>query len=183
MEPEIRKVVTVTEEVKTEGGTPLKRPLRISAAMAVVKNPFAGRFEADLDVLSTDFSAALGPMLADLAAQNLAAKPESFGKAALVGTDGEVQHGSAVIHTLVFGDALRKVAGASGPVPSAEKRGAPGASIDLALRNAHDTGTLDGTDASHLFSFEARIPDAPFRDELVVVAVVADGGRPNPRAS
>lgn len=181
MEPEVRKIVTVVEEIYSEGSKKLARPLRLAAAMAVVKNPFAGRFEEDLDVLSTDYSGSLGPKLADMAAEALGTKPEVFGKACLVGLDGEVQHGSSIIHTRLFGDALRRVASGRAPVSSAEKKGPAGASLDVALRGVQDVGTLDETDVSHLFQWEVRIEDAPRDDEVVIVAAVGDGGRPNPR--
>ncbi|TAN34894.1 amino acid synthesis family protein [bacterium] len=181
MEPEIRKIVTVTEEVRIEGGKKLARPVRMSAAIAVIKNPLAGRFEADLSLLSGDYSTQLGPMLAELAIKTLGTKPEAFGKGALVGTAGEIVHGSSIIHTPAFGGALRKVTAGAGPVPSAEKRGATGAQLDMSMRHQHDAGTLDGTRASHLFSFSVNVADAPFADEIVVVAAVADGGRPDAR--
>jgi hypothetical protein len=181
MEPEVRKIVTIVEEIYSEGSQILRRPLRLSAAIAVVKNPFAGRFEEDLGILSVDYSENLGPKLADLAAKSLGTKPEVFGKACIVGLGGEVQHGSSIIHTRVFGDALRGVADGVAPVSAAEKRGPAGASLDISLRYVNDTGLLDGMRASHLLSWEIRVPDAPEEDEIVIVAAVGDGGRPNPR--
>lgn len=181
MEPTVRKFVTVVEEVHIEGVQPLGRPVRVSVAAAVIKNPYAAVYQDDLSLFHNDYSANLGPKLADLAAENLHDAVESFGKAALVGLAGEVQHGSSIIHTRLFGDALRRVAKGAAPVTAAEKHGAAGALIDLSLRGVHDVGTLDGTVVSHLFSWPFVISDAPRPDEIVVIAAVANAGRPDPR--
>jgi hypothetical protein len=183
MDPEIRKIVVTTEEIYREGEGILNKPLRVAAAMAVVTNPFAGKYSKDIGVLSNEFSAALGPRLSQLAAEALGTKPKVFGKAALVGLDGEVQHGSAIIHTRLFGDALRDVASGTGVVPGAEKRGGAGASLDLALKSVVDGGTLSDSDPSCYYSFEVRVPDAPRDNEILVIAAVGDGARPDPRQS
>lgn len=177
----IRKVITLVEEIYSEGAADLARPLRVAAGIAVVKNPFAGRFEKDLTLLSTEYSGALGPRLTDLAVKALGNKVQSFGKAALVGEAGEVQHGSAIIHTRLFGDALRNAAHGIAPVTAAEKRGVLGGSIDVSFRGVDENGELDNTDVSRLFSWEIRVPDAPKADEILVISAVADGGRPDPR--
>jgi hypothetical protein len=181
MAPEIRKIVVTTEEIYLEGKGKLSRPLRVAAAMAVVKNPFAGTYAKDIAILSGDYSTALGPRLAKLAREALGTPPKVFGKAALVGLDGEVQHGSAIIHTRLFGDALRDVAQGHAVVPGAEKRAAAGSSLDVALKSAVDGGTLQDSDPDSYYSFEVRIPDAPRDDEIVVIAAVGDGARPDPR--
>jgi len=183
MPPEIRKIVVTTEEIYLEGKGKLSKPLRVAAAMAVVKNPFAGTYEKDIAVLSGDYSSTLGPKLAKLAADALGTAPKVFGKAALVGLDGEVQHGSAIIHTRLFGDALRDIAMGHGVVPGAEKRGAAGSTLDVALKSAVDGGTLQDSDPSSYYSFEVRVPDAPRNDEIVIIAAVGDGARPDPRRS
>lgn len=181
MDPEIRKIIVTTEEIYRDGEGALSQPLRVAAAMAVIKNPFAGRYVEDISLLSNDYSANLGPRLADLAVEALGTQPKVFGKAALVGLDGEVQHGSAVIHTRLFGDVFRDLADGRAVVPSAEKRGSAGASLDCALRNAQDGGSLSDSDVLSFQSFEVRIPDAPRDDEIVVVALFGDGSRPDPR--
>jgi Amino acid synthesis len=183
MAPEIRKIVITTEEIYLEGKGKLSHPLRVAAAMAVIKNPFAGRYAEDIGILSNDYSTALGPQLAKLASKALGTAPKVFGKAALVGLEGEVQHGSAIIHTRLFGDALREVAKGHGVVPGAEKRSSAGSSIDIALKSAVDGGTLKDSDPASYYSFEVRVPDAPRNDEIVVIAAVGDGPRPNPRKS
>jgi hypothetical protein len=181
MDPEVRKIVVTTEEIYRDGEGELSHPLRLAAAMAVIKNPFAGKYVEDISLLSNDYSANLGPRLAHLAAEALGTEPKVFGKAALVGLDGEVQHGSAIIHTRLFGDVMRDLTHGGAVVPSAEKRGVAGASLDLALRNAQDGGSLSDSDVPSFFSFEVRVPDAPRDDEIVVIAVFGDGSRPDPR--
>jgi hypothetical protein len=93
-----------------------------------------------------------------------------------VGEDGEIEHGSAIIHTLRFGNPFRKLANGTALLPSAEKRGACGASLDIAMKHKDDP-----TIRSHHWTFEVRVPDAPRADEIVVVCAVAGGGRPNAR--
>ena len=145
---EIRKIAVIVEEIHREAHAALERPLRVAAASAVIRNPFAGRFADDISVLPGSFSDELGPRLAALAADALGTEVRSFGKAALVGLGGEVHHGSMVIHTRAFGDPLRELASGAAIVPSAEKRGGGGATLDVPLRNAQDDGTLAGLDIS-----------------------------------
>jgi hypothetical protein len=181
MTVEIRKIVVMTEEIYLEGKGKLSRPLRVAAAMAVIKNPFAGTYAADIGILGGEYSSQLGPRLAKLAVEALGTPPKVFGKAALVGLDGEVQHGSAIIHTRLFGDALREAANGHAVVPGAEKRGAAGSSLDVALKSAVDGGTLKDSDPDAYYSLEVRVPDAPRDDEIVVIAAFGDGRRPDPR--
>lgn len=101
-----------------------------------------------------------------------------FGKASLVGLEDEVQHGSAIIHTRLFGDALRKVSNGHEVVRGAEKRGAAGSTLDIALKSAVDGGTLTDSQPDCYYSFEVRAPDAPRNDEIAVIAAVGDGPRP-----
>jgi hypothetical protein len=181
MAMEIRKIAVTVEEIHREGEAKLHKPQRVAAAMAVVKNPFANKYSEDISILAKEYSEALGLQLTKLAADALGTPIKVFGKAALVGLDGEVQHGSAIIHTRMFGDAMRKAANGHGVVPGAEKRGAAGSSLDIALKSAVDGGTLADSDPSCYYSFEVRVPDAPRNDEIVVIAAVGDGPRPDPR--
>lgn len=183
MELDVRKIVISVEEIYREGEGKLARPQRVAAAMAVIRNPFAGKYSKDIGILSKEYSEALGPRLAKLATEALGTKPVVFGKASLVGLEGEVQHGSAIIHTRLFGDALRTVANGHGVVPGAEKRGAAGSTLDIALKSAVDGGTLTDSQPDCYYSFEVRVPDAPRNDEIVVIAAVGDGPRPDPRKS
>lgn len=177
---EIRKIVTVVEETLIEGFKKAEKPVRIAAAMAVIKNPYAGRYVEDLKPLIDSHAGPLGEMLSKRAIEALGIsgdQVEAFGKGALVGLDGEVEHGSGIIHTLGFGTPFRKACGdALTLLPSAEKRAAAGASLDLAIKHK-----MDPKIRSHHMTFEVRIPDAPRNDEMVIVAVVTDSGRAHPR--
>lgn len=178
----LRKIVTIIEEVYTDGQRPLLRPLRLAAAVAVVDNPFAGVYQEDLSLLSGQYSLELANLLVPKAAETLGEKAAVFGKAALVGYNGELQHGSSAIHTLIFGDALRDAAKGRGVVPSCEKIGAPGTHLDVSLRSATDSGGLAGTDGAYLFSWQISVADAPRPNELMVIAALGNGPRPNSRA-
>jgi hypothetical protein len=169
----LRKVVTVVEDVHREGGRPVDPPVRIAAAAAVVANPFAGRYVDDLEPLIEEYCEPLGALLTARALELLGAEAEGFGKGALVGLDGEVEHGSAIIHNLRFGDRVRDPVDGTSLLPSAEKRGVAGAPLDLAIKHKHDHRVR-----SHHQTFEVRIPDAPRPDEIVIWVALASSGRP-----
>jgi amino acid synthesis protein len=172
----LRKVVVVVEEVHEEGGRAVEPPVRIAAAGAVIANPFAGRFVDDLDPLIEAYCEPLGTMLTARAVELLGGETEGYGKGALVGIDGEIEHGSAIIHNLRFGDRVRDPVAGTSLLPSAEKRGPPGAPLDLAIKHKSDHRVR-----SHHQSFEVRIPDAPRPDEIVVWVALASSGRPQSR--
>lgn len=125
---EIRKLYTVVEETFIEGFKETSKPVRIAASMAVIKNPYARTFTEDLQPLIDTYSEKLGTLLPQKAIEALQIPGEEvkgYGKGALVGLDGEIEHGSAIIHTLIFGNPFRKICGnAETLLPSAEKRGA-----------------------------------------------------------
>ncbi|HWP34135.1 MAG TPA: amino acid synthesis family protein [Thermodesulfobacteriota bacterium] len=171
----IRKLVTVVEEVLSEAGIPADRPLRRVAAIAVVANPYAGRYEPDLSA-AVAFSAELGARLGRMAVAALGERPESYGKGAIAGLAGEQEHANAFL-TTAFGDALREaVGGGKAWIASNTKRGVPGASLDVPLAYKDALYVR-----SHYDTMEVRVPDAPLPDEVVVVAVVANRGRLNAR--
>lgn len=176
MDTDVRKVVVHVEEVRSSGGVPLDEPLRISAAAAVVGNPHAGEYAADLAGLADAYCEPLGAMLSTAALDALGGTVEAYGKGALVGIAGEVEHGSAIIHNLRFGNFVRSASKGTSLLPSAEKRGAPGASLDLAIKHKDDHSRR-----SHHQTLEVRIADAPAPDEIVVWVVLAAGGRPHAR--
>lgn len=172
---EIRKIVTVSEEIRGEAGRSADKPLRRAAAMAVVSNPYAGRYQDDLSEL-VRFSGELGAMLGARAVEALQAPAESYGKGAIAGVAGEQEHANAFL-TTIFGDALREaVGGGKAWISSTTKVGALGASLDVPL--AHKDALYV---RSHYDTFEVRVPDAPRPDEVVVVVVVASGARLNER--
>ncbi len=181
MDLTIRKVTILSEEVYGEGAGTLATPLRLAAAIAVVKNPYAGEVVKDLSLFAQTYSPELGERLTALAANALGTQATVFGKATLVGEHGEVQHGSSIIHTKAFGDFQRAATKGTAVVPAAEKRCGVGATIDLSLRSALDGGSLADTDTSQLFSWEVRVADAPHADEILVIVVLGDGGRPDIR--
>lgn len=172
----LRKVVTVVEDVLREGGEPVEPPTRLVAAGAVVENPFAGRFVPDLQPLVDRYCEPLGELLTARALEALGVAAEGVGKGALVGLEGEVEHGSAIIHNLRFGNHVRSAIGGTALLPAAEKRGAAGAPLDIAVKHKDDH-----TVRSHHQTFEVRIPDAPAAGEIVIWVALASGGRPQSR--
>lgn len=180
MNEKVRKIVTLVEETYIEGFKKVSKPVRIGVAAAVVENPFAGEFVEDLNPLIDMYSKELGRILPKKALNALeitGEECEGYGKGALVGIDGELEHGSAIIHTLTFGNEFREECGnAKELLPSAEKRAGVGSTIDLAIKHKDDAKIR-----SHHMSFEFRIPDAPRHDEIVIIAVVTNSGRAHPR--
>lgn len=179
MKPEIRKYVSFVEEVMIEGQKATTQPLKLYAVAAVFSNPWAGRgFVEDLRPEIHAIAPVLGQeMVPRLMA--LAEDPstvEAFGKTAIVGVNGEIEHGSAFIHTLRFGNYLREAVKSPAFIPFTNKRGGPGNSITFPL--CHIT---KGGARSHFLSLEFNIFDAPAPDEIVVAVGVANGGRPHAR--
>jgi hypothetical protein len=174
----IRKLLTIVEETHTEGGRPVTPPTRKAAAIAVIANPFAGRYVADLDEL-VQAGAMLGGLLGERAVRALGIAPDAaqgYGKAAIVGADGELEHAAAILHPKLGAPLRAAVERGAALVPSAKKRGGMGAAIDVPL------GHKDAAYVrSHFDAMEISVPDAPRADEIVVAVVVTDSGRPHPR--
>jgi hypothetical protein len=173
---EVRKTFTIVEETLGEAGRPADPPLRKVAAVAVVRNPCAGRYEADLGALIED-SVAIGRMITGLALAAMDGRAiESYGKAAVVGLAGEQEHGVAML-TTVFGNVMREAAGGGKAwISSMTKRAPPGASIDVPL--AHKDALYV---RSHYDGMTVTLPDAPLEGEIAVICVYASRGRPNHR--
>jgi hypothetical protein len=175
---EILKYVTIVEETLKEGGKKVDPPTRKAAAIAVIKNPFAGKFVENLDPL-IDIGEELGGILGKRAVEALRIIPknaESYGKAAIVGTDGEFEHAAAILHPKLGTPLREAVGGGKAIIPSAKKIGSPGTEIDIPL-HYKDAAFV----RSHFDAMTVRVPDAPRPDEIVVVIVVTDSGRPHPR--
>jgi hypothetical protein len=174
----IRKLFTVIEETHQEAGQTVTPPTRKAAAIAVIRNPFAGRDVADLSEL-IEIGERLGGLLGQRAVAGLGISPaeaQSYGKAAIVGEDGELEHAAAILHPKLGAPLRRAVEKGAALVPSAKKRGGMGAAIDVPL------GHKDAAFVrSHFDAMEIRVADAPRRDEIVVAVVVTDSGRPLPR--
>jgi hypothetical protein len=173
---DIRKIVTIVEEVRMEAGRPVEPPIRRVVTAAVLANPFAGRYVEDLSELIAE-SVALSGTLSAIAVAHLVGKPvHSYGKGGIVGTKGELEHVAAMLHP-EFGAPLREACGGGKAIiPSAKKRGAPGATLDIPV-HYKDAAFV----RSHFDAVELRIADAPDDDELVIAVAVTDGGRPLPR--
>jgi len=177
-DPLIRKLVVILEETHREGEETITPPTRKAAAIAVIGNPFAGRYVPDLAELA-EVGAMLGRLLAERAVAALGIAGEaaqSYGKAAIVGEDGELEHAAAILHPKL-GAPVRAVLGKGAAlIPSAKKRGGMGTPIDVPL------GHKDAAYVrSHFDAMEVRVADAPRRDEILVAVAVTDSGRPLPR--
>jgi Amino acid synthesis len=173
----VRKIVTFVEEIHQEGGRQVTPAARVAVVAAVVRNPWAGQgFVEDLGPGIDANASDLGELLAPQVLDALGAPAEAFGKAAIVGLDGEIEHGSALIHTLKFGDHFRKAANATTLLPAVEKRGPAGVLFDIPLKHI-----TDATIRSHHQTVEVRIADAPHPDEIVVALAAAAQGRPQQR--
>lgn len=176
---DLRKVVTHTEEVHIEGGRAADPPLRLLGIAAVLTNPWAGRgFVEDLRPTILEVAPRLGevlvPRLVDLAGG--ADAVEGYGKAAMVGTSGEVEHGSALIHTLRFGNVFREAVGGTAYLSFTNTRGGPGATLSIPMMHKVDPGWR-----SHYLTLEVAVADAPGPDEVVVAIGASVGGRPHHR--
>ena len=174
----IRKTVTIVEETIREMGRDINPPTRKAAAIAVLENPFAGKYVEDLTELM-DIGAELGKMLGEKCLEALGIGPEkaeSYAKACVVGTDGELEHAAAILHPKLgkpFRDALGR---GLALIPSVKKRGPAGCTVDVPL-NHKDAAFI----RSHFDGMTVSVEDAPRADELLVVLVVTDSGRPLPR--
>ena len=171
----LRKIVTVVEEILSDGGREAKRPVRKVAAVAVLENPFAGKFVDDLGPL-IDAGEELGALLAKKATEALGAPAESFGKAAIVGEAGEYEHAAALLHPKLGAPLRAAVGGGKAIIPSAKKLGGPGTTIDVPL-HYKDAAFV----RTHFDAMEVRVNDGPRANEILVALVVTDGGRPHPR--
>lgn len=175
MPADIRKLVTILDETCQEMGRPVSPPIRRAVACAVIRNPFAGRYVEDLSELVAQ-GEELGALLAERAIAALGipgTAVHSFGKAAVVGEAGELEHAAALLHPKM-GAPVRAALG-RGPalIPSAKKCGGPGTAIDIPL------GHKDAAFVrSHFDAIEARVPDAPRATEILVCLALAVGGRP-----
>jgi hypothetical protein len=160
MQANIRRMVVQVDEVLTENGQAVSPPTRRALAMAVIENPFAGRYVQDLEKL-------------------IAIKPseaQSYGKAAIVGEAGELEHAAAILHPKLGAPLRVAVEKGAALVPSSKKMGVMGTAIDVPL--GHKDAAYVRT---HFDAIEARVTDAPRANEIVVCVAVTDSGRPNPR--
>jgi hypothetical protein len=178
MKSQIRKIIVQVDEVLQEAGQAVNPPTRRALAMAVIANPYAGKFSDNLDILM-DIGEELGGLLGERCVKALGIKPEeaqSYGKAAIVGEAGELEHAAAILHPKLGAPLRIAVSKGAALVPSAKKQGTLGTAIDVPL------GHKDAAFVrSHFDAMEARVSDAPRANEIVVAVVVTDSGRPLPR--
>ncbi len=178
MTANIRKLVVQVDETRREMGKDITPPTRRAVAIAVIENPYAGRYSENLDDLIA-IGEELGALLGQKAVKALGIEPgqaQSYGKAAIVGENGELEHAAAILHPKLGAPLRVAVEKGAALVPSAKKRGSLGTAIDVPL------GHKDAAFVrSHFDAVEARVSDAPRANEIVVAVAVTDSGRPLPR--
>jgi hypothetical protein len=178
MKANIRKTAVWVEETHMEMGKPIAPATRKAVAVAVISNPFAGEYSDDLELLM-EIGAELGAELGNRCVAALGIRPdqaESYGKAAMVGENGELEHAAAILHPKLGAPLREAVEKGAALVPSSKKMGGPGQDLDVPL------GHKDAAYVrSHFDGVEVRMNDAPRRDEILVAVAVTDSGRPLPR--
>ena len=178
MTAQIRKIIVQVDETRLEMGRAVTPPTRRALAMAVIANPYAGRYSENLGELIA-IGEELGALLGQKCVQALgieSGQAHSYGKAAIVGEAGELEHAAAILHPKLGAPLRAAVEKGAALVPSAKKRGGMGTAIDVPL------GHKDAAFVrSHFDAMEARVSDAPRAQEIVVAVVVTDSGRPLPR--
>jgi hypothetical protein len=174
----LRKLVVQVDETRIEMGQTINPPTRRAVAIAVIENPYAGRYEPKLDAL-IEAGEELGALLGKKCVEALGVKPgeaQSYGKAAIVGEAGELEHAAAILHPKLGAPLRVAVEKGAALVPSAKKMGTLGTAIDVPL------GHKDAAFVrSHFDAIEARVADAPRANEIVVAVAVTASGRPLPR--
>lgn len=178
MKSEIRKIAVSVEETHQEAGQEISPATRKAVAVAVIRNPFAGGFTEDLTPLM-EIGAELGGLLGEKCVEALGIKPaqaESYGKAAMVGEGGELEHAAAILHPQLGAPLRIAVEKGAALVPSSKKMGGPGQALDVPL------GHKDAAYVrSHFDGIEVRLNDSPRSGEIMVAVAVTDSGRPLPR--
>lgn len=176
----IRKIYTNVEEINSDGGKEIegsKQHKRV-AVCAVIENPFAGKYEEDLEFLS-DWGAYVAPILVEKGLKAAGMEPEdaeSYGKGAIVGENGELEHAAAILHPKLGKPFRKAIVRGLALIPSNKKVGGVGTALDVGL-NHKDAAFV----RSHFDSMEIRVPDAPKANEIVLGLVVTNCGRPHPR--
>jgi len=174
---EIRKIVTIIEDVFADGEKKAEKPVRKVACIAVIKNPYAGKYQEDLNPL-IDYSENVGKIISERAVEALGKNniPESYGKGAIVGEKGELEHAAALLHPKLGTPLRNAVGGGKAIIPSAKKLGRMGDEIDIPL-HYKDAAFV----RSHFDAMTVSVNDAPKSDEILLAVAVTNGGRINPR--
>lgn len=179
MHPDIRKTFVTTETIYSDGGKAGTTPLVMIAAAAVVKNPWAGEgFVEDLAPKIREMAPVLGELLTGLIVKEAGGgdKVVAYGKSAVVGLNGELEHASALIHTLHFGNHYRSAVQGKTYLAFNNTRGPANTPILVPMMGTDDEGTRE-----HYLTMQFNINDAPFSDEIVIALGAALGGRPHHR--
>lgn len=178
MSAQIRKIAVNVEETHSEIGKTISPPTRKAVAVAVIANPFAGTYQEDLSALM-EIGAELGELLGRRCVEALGVTPaqaESYGKSAMVGENGELEHAAAILHPKLGAPLRKEVEKGAALVPSSKKMGSPGQVLDVPL------GHKDAAYVrSHFDGIEVRLNDSPRANEIMVAVAVTDSGRPLPR--
>lgn len=172
MAVKIRKLITITEETSTEASKKVEPTLKKVAAVAVIKNPFAGRFVENLEPLY-DIGEELGEILTKRAIQALDAPVESYGKGTIVGMDGEIEHAGAIMHPKLGKPVREIVGGGKAIMPATKKMGNPGTEIDVPVHFKDAVYVR-----SHIDAMTISVHDAPRPDEILLAIVLTNRGRP-----
>jgi hypothetical protein len=174
---DIRRIWLCKDVVLSEGGLPALKPVTRVAACAVIANPLANDPRDDLSELVA-FGAELGELLVSEAKALLPGAAVSYGKAAIVGTSGDIEHAAAILHPRMGKPMRAAIGGGQAIIPSNVKIGSVGSTIDIPLGHKDDVWSFDQID-----TLSVMVPNAPRPDEIVVIVALADGGRPRPRVS
>lgn len=173
----LRRLLVIKDQIHSEGGLPAIEPVTRVAVCAVIENTLAGQATDDLAAL-VPFGAELGDLLIREALAVLPRPVTSYGKAAIVGISGDIEHAAAVLHPRMGKPVRDAIGGGKALMPSNVKVGAAGADIDVPLGHRDDPWSFD-----HIDTITVSVPGAPRPDEIVVIIAVSDGGRPRPRVS
>jgi hypothetical protein len=176
---EVRKVVTHIEETRIEGGKSATTPIKMVGVAYIIKNPWAG--QGFVENLRPEVTSGCSELGEEMVAAMLSHFPsgdaiEAYGKAAVIGLEGEIEHASAIIHTLRFGNHYRDAVNAKSFLSFTNKRGPAGTSIQIPMMHKDDAGFR-----SHYITLEMHIEDAPAANEIIIVLGGSDGGRAHPR--
>lgn len=174
---DLRRLVVIKDTVFSEAGIPAIEPVTRVAACALIANPLAGRSTAPLEILSS-WGAELGERLVKECLALLPRPVRAYGKASIVGADGDIEHAAALLHPLMGKPIRDAIGGGLAIIPSNAKVGALGASIDIPLGHKDDVWSFNEIDTVTI-----AVSGAPRPKEIVVIAVLSDGGRPNPRVT
>jgi len=170
-----RRIMISREIIQTEMGQTLERPIVRCAGIAIVANPFAGRYADDLSTLFK-IGRDVGEHLSPLLSEQLGGPAVAYGKGAIVGINGELEHGGACIHPMLGKPMRTAIDGGKAVIPSNVKIGSPGCTLDLPLGHKDDVWSFNHFDTMTVF-----VADSPRADEIAIILGLADGGRPLPR--